>query len=117
MSKHKLDFDADTGAFYGTYSSYLFGFFSSILLTIIAFYLVSTAALPPKALYCVIGGLAFAQLFAQLVCFLHLNTHSKTSWNLLSFVFTAIIVLVLVGGTLWIMYNLYVNMGMNVMSM
>lgn len=117
MSKHELDFDHDTGAYYGTYKSYLVGFVSSIFLTIIAFYLVATAALPQQTLYCVIGGLAITQLFVQLVYFLHLNTSSNSSWNLLSFLFTSVIVIVLVVGTLWIMYNLYANMDMSVIPM
>jgi cytochrome o ubiquinol oxidase operon protein cyoD len=117
MSKHDIDFDVDTGASYGTYQSYVVGFASSIFLTLISFYLVATAALPPQGLYIAIGGLAITQLFVQLVFFLHLNTHSKGSWNLLSFLFTLVMVLVLVIGTMWIMYNLYAKMGMNAMSM
>lgn len=117
MSKHELIFDEDTGATYGTRQSYVIGFLSSIILTIIAFYLVITAAFPPKTLYIVVGGLAITQLFVQLIFFLHVNTHSKSSWNLLSLVFTLVVVLVLVLGSLWIMYNLYDLMGMNAMSM
>ncbi len=117
MSKHAIEFDVDTGASYGTYQSYVIGFASSIFLTLVSFYLVATAAFPPQALYIAIGGLAIAQLFVQLVFFLHLNTHSKTTWNLLSFLFTLVMVLVLVLGTMWIMYNLYAKMGMEVMSM
>lgn len=117
MEKHELDFDADTGSFYGTYQSYTLGFVSSILLTLFSFYLVASSILPPKTLYLVVGALAIIQLFVQLVFFLHLNTNSKASWNLLSFLFTLVVVLVLVIGTMWIMYNLYAKMGMNMMSM
>jgi cytochrome o ubiquinol oxidase operon protein cyoD len=115
MSKHEID--VDTGASYGSYQSYVIGFASSIFLTLISFYLVATAALPPQTLYIAIGGLAMTQLLVQVVFFLHLNTHSNASWNLLSFLFTLVMVLVLVVGTMWIMYNLYAKMGMNAMSM
>lgn len=117
MSKHELIFDEDTGATYGSRKSYVIGFMSSIILTIIAFYLVITAAFPPKTLYIIISGLAIVQLFVQLIFFLHVNTHSKSAWNLLSLVFTLVVVLILVIGSLWIMYNLYDLMGMNAMSM
>ncbi|MBP6918441.1 MAG: cytochrome o ubiquinol oxidase subunit IV [Legionellaceae bacterium] len=117
MSKHEITFDADTGASYGTYQSYTVGFVSSILLTLFSFFLVAYSALPPKTLYIVIGALAITQFFVQLVFFLHLNTHSKTAWNLLSFLFTLVVVLVLIIGTMWIMYNLYANMDMNSMAM
>ncbi len=117
MSKHNITFDTDTGASYGTYQSYIVGFVSSIFLTLFSFFLVIYAALPPKTLYVVVGALAITQFFMQLVFFLHLNTHSKSAWNLLSFLFTFVVVLVLVIGTMWIMYNLYANMGMNAMAM
>ncbi|WED42388.1 cytochrome o ubiquinol oxidase subunit IV [Legionella cardiaca] len=117
MSKHELVFDVDTGASYGTYQSYTIGFVSSLLLTLFSFYLVASSALPPKILYIAVGALAIMQLFVQLVFFLHLNTTSKTNWNLLSFLFTLVVVLVLVIGTMWIMYNLYANMDMNIMAM
>jgi len=115
MSKHELAFDTDTGAFYGSYQSYTVGFISSLLLTMLSFYLVAFSALPPQTMYIVVGAFAIIQLFVQLVFFLHLNTSSKGSWNLLSFLFTLVVVLVLVIGTLWIMYNLYDKMGMNPM--
>lgn len=117
MSKHELDFDTDTGAFYGTYRSYAIGFMCSLILTLFSFYLVASSAVPPHLLYLAVGALAITQLFIQLVCFLHLNTHSRSTWNLLSFLFTCVVVLVLVIGTWWIMYNLYANMEMNQMAM
>lgn len=115
MSKHEID--VDTGASYGNYQSYVIGFASSIFLTLISFYLVATAALSPQALYVAIGGLAVMQLFVQAVFFLHLNRHSNSAWNLLSFLFTLVMVTILVVGTMWIMYNLYTKMGMDAMSM
>lgn len=117
MAKHEPEFDLDTGATYGTHKSYAKGFILSLILTLISFYLVSSGAFSTSHLYIAVGILALIQLFVQLVFFLHLSTHSKASWNLLSFLFTLVIVLIFVLGTLWIMYNLYANMGMNTMSM
>jgi cytochrome o ubiquinol oxidase operon protein cyoD len=117
MAKHESEFDLDTGATYGTHKSYAKGFILSLILTLISFYLVSSGAFSTAHLYIAVGILALIQLFVQLVFFLHLSTHSKASWNLLSFLFTLVMVLIFVLGTLWIMYNLYANMGMNTMSM
>lgn len=117
MAKHEPEYDVDTGATYGTHKSYATGFILSVVLTLISFYLVSSGALPKADLYITVGVLALIQLFVQLVFFLHLSTHSKASWNLLSFLFTLVMVLIFVLGTLWIMYHLYENMGMNAMSM
>ncbi len=117
MAKHEPEFDVDTGATYGTHKSYTTGFIISVVLTLISFWLVGFGVLPKAQLYVVVGILALVQLFVQLVFFLHLSTHSKASWNLLSFLFTLLMVLIFVLGTLWIMYHLYENMGMNAMSM
>lgn len=117
MSKNSHEFDKETGAFYGNYQSYLVGYISSIVLTLLAFSLVGSAMLPPKTLYLVVGSCAVIQLLVQVKYFLHINTSPEGSWNLLSFLFTLVVVLVLVIGTLWIMYNLYANMGMNSMAM
>jgi cytochrome o ubiquinol oxidase subunit IV len=117
MAKHESEYDVDTGAAYGTHKSYAIGFILSIVLTLISFYLVGSGALPKADLYIAVGILALIQLFIQLVFFLHLSTHSKARWNLLSFLFTLVMVLIFVIGTFWIMYHLYENMGMNAMSM
>ena len=105
-------FDVDTGESYGTVKSYMIGFALSIALTLGAFYIVAYHALPSLQLYVVITLLAIAQLFVQLVFFMHLSKDSKARWNVVSFVFSLVVVLILVLGTLWIMYNLYENMGM-----
>ena len=114
---HESHTDVDTGADYGTHKSYVIGFLLSIGFTLVAFYLVANAALPPKTLYITVGILALIQLLVQVVFFLHLNARTNSSWNLLSFAFAVLMVLIMVIGTMWIMYNLYANMGMNSMSM
>jgi len=44
------------------------------------------------------------------VCFLHMNTSSEDRWNLVAFVFTVLIIAILVVGSIWIMWNLNYNM-------
>ena len=54
---------------------------------------------------------AILQFLVQVICFLRLNTQSEQGWtNVLSFVFAIIVLLVVVGGSLWIMSNLNYNM-------
>lgn len=117
MTHHESNVDSDTGASYGTYQSYIVGFALSITFTLLSFYLVAFSGLYPATLYLIVGLLAVAQFLVQVVFFLHLNPRSNTSWNLISFLFTLVMVLVLVIGTMWIMYNLYEKMGMNAMAM
>ncbi|MCE0495140.1 cytochrome o ubiquinol oxidase subunit IV [Vibrio salinus] len=93
--------------------SYVIGFIASLILTIIPFYLVGTHLLPKGATYAIIFGCAIVQVFVHFVYFLHME--SKTSegrWNLLSLVFAAIVVLILIVGSIWIMWNLNINMMM-----
>ena len=111
------DIDADTGASYGTLTSYCIGFVLSIACTLLSFYLVGYGILPAQTLYISVGVLALIQFIVQIIFFLHLNSHSNASWNLISFLFTVLMVTVLIIGTMWIMYNLYDKMGMNIMAM
>ena len=39
-----------------------------------------------------------------------MNRHSDEGWNLLSFVFTVLIIAILVVGSMWIMFHLNHNM-------
>jgi len=98
------------GAKLKTLKSYMTGLFLSLLLTFTAFILVGEHLLSNAALYITITALAVAQLFAQVLCFLRLNMTGEGRWNSMAFIFTFLVVFVLVGGSLWIMYNLNVNM-------
>lgn len=97
-----------SGASHGTFKSYLNGFILSIVLTVIPFALVmnpSWASTGTVVTVMVLMGLA--QVLVQLVYFLHMNTSSEQQWNVTAFIFTLIIVLILVVGTAWIFWHLY----------
>lgn len=102
--------DIETGAGHGTMKSYVIGFILSILLTIIPYMIVVNHMLVGVALVASIVILGVFQLLVQLVFFLHLSTKSEQRWNLLTFVFTLVILLILVVGSLWIMWNLNYHM-------
>ena len=87
---------------HGTLRSYCVGFAFSVVLTLIAFW--SALHLGSYAPF-VIVLLALLQLLVQLVYFLHLGS-TKGDWNTGLLMFTSVIILILVGGTLWIMTNL-----------
>lgn len=110
MSEQHYKSNIKYGARLKTLKSYMVGLVLSLLFTFVAFALVGDHVFAPKDLYILITALAIAQLFAQVICFLRLNTTSEGQWNSLPFFFTLLIVGVLVGGSLWIMYNLNVNM-------
>lgn len=90
----------------GSLMSYTTGFITSIILTLAAYQLVVNHVLAGWALIFTILGLAIGQLVVQLLFFLHLGRESKPRWNFLVFAFMVIIVVIVAGGSLWIMKNL-----------
>lgn len=102
--------DTNTGAAHGTYLSYTIGFVLSIILTLGAYYLVVEKILAGRELAAAIVGLAVLQLFVQLLFFLHLGSESKPRWNLMVFLFAALVVVIVVFGSIWIMDNLDYHM-------
>lgn len=91
--------------------SYTVGFVLSIILTLVAYLLVINQWASGWLLVIVILGLGVLQLFVQLVFFLHLAAEKKPRWNLMVLLFMAVMLLVIVVGSLWIMNNLNYNMG------
>ena len=100
------------GASHGSLRSYLLGFLLSVVLTLIPFGLVMYPELgfTQGTLLAVILGMALLQILVQLGFFLHLNSHSDEGWNMIACVFTALIIVILVVGSLWIMFHLNHNM-------
>ncbi|KRB67923.1 cytochrome o ubiquinol oxidase subunit IV [Noviherbaspirillum sp. Root189] len=96
---------------HGSVKTYVIGFLLSVILTAIPFWLVmgevfeksSTTAL-------VILGFAAVQIVVHMVYFLHMNTRSEGGWNMLALVFTLVLVIILLSGSLWVMYHLNHNM-------
>lgn len=98
------------GASRGSVKSYAAGFVLSIVLTVISFALVMTGALPKPAVLIGILGAAIVQILVHLHYFLHLDASSEARWNLMALLFTALIMALFVGGSIWIMYSLYDRM-------
>lgn len=101
---------------HGTLLSLTIGFVLSIGLTLTVYSLVSQhvttdhEVLSHSFLILVIMGLAVVQLVVQLIYFLHLGSETKPNWNLAVFSFMMVILVVIVGGSLWIMNNLNYHM-------
>lgn len=95
---------------HGTTKSYLIGFVLSVILTAIPFGLTMAHALPAHSLVPILVAVGVVQILVHLYFFLHMNTSSSQVWNNAAFVFTVIIVGILVIGSLWVMYHLNANM-------
>ena len=101
---------AHDDAGHGTVQSYLIGFVLSVVLTAIPFAMVMMHMLPVATLVPVIIGVGVIQILVHLYFFLHMNTSSGQIWNNAAFVFTLIIVGILIVGSIWVMYHLNSNM-------
>ena len=95
---------------HGSKRSYLTGFLLSVILTVIPFWLVMSGVLPGPVTAILVVLLALVQIGVHTFYFLHVNTRSEGGWTLLAFVFTAILVVIVIAGSLWIMYHLHGNM-------
>lgn len=93
-------------ATHGTFKSYVIGFILSIILTLAAYFLVVNHVWSEWTLILAIVGLGLVQVFVQLFFFLHLGEESKPYWNVLIFLFMLLVLVVIVSGSLWIIYNL-----------
>ncbi len=91
---------------HGTFETSLKGFIFSLILTLLAYFLVSWQIIGGWGLTLTILTLGIIQMWIQLHYFLHLGDEPKPQWNLLTFGFMIGVVLILVFGTLWIMNNL-----------
>lgn len=98
------------GASHGSVKSYVIGFVLAVILTVIPFKLVMGGTLEASTTLAVILGLAVVQIVVHLIYFLHLDSSSEQRWNVMALAFTALILLIVVAGSLWIMHNMNANM-------
>jgi cytochrome o ubiquinol oxidase operon protein cyoD len=91
----------------GTMRDYVIGFLLSVVLTAIPFWLVMGGPpLPRGVVVFIIVAFAVIQMVVHVVYFLHLKSGSEDGWNLTSLVFTLILVVITLAGSIWVMYHL-----------
>lgn len=91
---------------------YVAGFVLAVVLTLAAYVVVERQLFEHDLAVYVLIGLALVQFVVQLVFFLHLGHEHRPRWNMAVFLFTLLVLVVIVLGSLWIMYNLNYNMDM-----
>jgi cytochrome o ubiquinol oxidase operon protein cyoD len=102
--------DHDTGIPHASMRDYVIGFLLSVVLTAIPFWMVMSGALPKAATGFIIMGFAVAQIVVHMVYFLHLNAKAEKGWTMVALIFTLILVVITLAGSLWVMHHLNVNM-------
>lgn len=101
----------DHGVPHGSLKGYVTGFVLSVILTVIPFWLVMGHVFHSAAITAaLILAFGFAQILVHVVYFLHLNTSSENGWNMLALIFTAVLVVVTLSGSLWVMHEMNTHM-------
>lgn len=95
---------------HGSRRDYAIGFLASVLLTAVPFWMVMTGAAGAAATALTIATLAVVQIVVHVRFFLHVDSRGEGGWTLVSFIFTAIIVVITIGGSIWAMYQMNSNM-------
>ncbi|MGE0798836.1 MAG: cytochrome o ubiquinol oxidase subunit IV [Lautropia sp.] len=99
------------GASHGTLRDYLIGFVLAVILTAIPFWLVMGRVIEGAGTTAlVILALGSVQIVVHMVYFLHMNARSEGGWTLLALIFTLVLVVIALSGSLWIVYHLNHNM-------
>ena len=99
-----------TGASRGSLKTYTIGFILSVFLTVIPFGLVMSGGMPRNVMVWGICSAGIVQILVHLHYFLHLDNSSEARWNVLALLFTVLIMVIFIGGSIWIMYNLNYRM-------
>lgn len=106
MAEHQSNLGFPEGTEHGSIKSYLIGFLLSIILTLGSYFSVVYELLSGWLLLGTIAVLAVIQSIVQLFLFLHLGSEEKPRWNLMTFLFMVSVIVIIVFGSVWIMYNL-----------
>ena len=101
----------DDGHDHGSFRSYMTGFVLSVILTAIPFAVVMGGGFESRLLTAaVVVGLAVVQILVHMVYFLHMNTRSDEGWTMMALIFTVVILVIVLAGSLWVMYHMNTNM-------
>ncbi len=111
MSAHDNHAQGAGGESHGSVKSYLIGFVLAAILTIIPFWVVMAGGLASGlATGLVILVCGVLQLLVHLVFFLHLDRSSAQRWNVNVGLFTVLMIVIIIAGTLWVMWNMNYHM-------
>ncbi|WP_423594761.1 cytochrome o ubiquinol oxidase subunit IV [Roseateles sp. MS654] len=107
---HGHDDHEDVG-YHATVKGYVIGFLLSVILTAIPFWLVMAKVIPSSTTTgLVLLGFAAVQIVVHMVYFLHMNSKVEGGWSMLSLIFTIAVVVIMLAGSIWVMFHLNSNM-------
>ena len=107
---HSHGHDEDVGP-HATLGGYLTGFVLSVFLTAIPFWLVMGKVFDKSSTTAIVILLIGAvQIVVHMIYFLHMNTKAEGGWSMLGLIFTIVLVVITLSGSLWVMFHLKHNM-------
>ncbi len=96
---------------HGSHASYIKGFILSVILTAIPFAVVMAGGFENRLLtVALIVGFAVVQILVHMVYFLHMTAKHEEGWTMMSTLFTLIVVVIMLAGSIWVMYHMNTNM-------
>lgn len=95
---------------HGSLRDYVIGFVLSVILTAIPFWLVMAHPFANGVTIALIMAFAAVQIVVHMIYFLHMSPRAEDGWSMTALLFTVIIVAIMLSGSLWVMYNLNINM-------
>ena len=105
------DHGHDTVASHSTLKGYATGFILSVILTALPFWIVMGKVFESSStIGFVILALGAVQIVVHMIYFLHMDTKSEGGWNMLALIFTLVLVVITLSGSLWVMFHLNTNM-------
>ena len=108
---HGYDEELDHDTMHITVGGYVTGFVLSVILTAIPFWLVMGKVFAnPTVTTFVILGFAIVQIYVHMVFFLHMTSKAEGGWTWMSLIFTLLLVVITLSGSMWVMYHLKTNM-------
>jgi len=114
MSDHGIEAHGHAhgeGESHGSLTGYMTGFGLSVILTAIPFWLVMSGVLGDNQITALsIMALAGVQIVVHMVFFLHMSPRVEAGWSMMALIFTIVLVVITLAGSLWVMYHLNDNM-------
>ena len=94
----------------GTLKSYALGFAGCLILTVAAYFLASEHFFSKMSIDLAVAAIAAGQGCLFLLLYLELGKEKKPHWNLIVFLFMILVTVLVVVGSIWIMYHLNYNL-------
>ena len=96
---------------HSTFKGYAIGFVLAVILTAIPFWLVMDKVIAnTSTLGFVVLGFAAVQVVVHMIYFLHMNGKVEGGWSLLALLFTMMVLVIMMAGSIWVMYHMNKNM-------